>query len=827
MAILNNNPLIGASGQSKGYRIERSLRFNSDDSAYLDRTLGTPTNGKIFTFSVWLKRSTLSTLQSIMTAKSGGNEDSFAFLSGDTLRLFFSAYSSSGLTTNAVFRDVSAWYHIVLAVDTTQATASNRVKMYVNGVEQTFTGSNYPSQNATPFFNTALQHFIGRYANQPMPAGNFNGYMTEINFIDGQALTPSSFGQTNSATGVWEPKAYSGSYGTNGFYLKFADNSGTTSTTLGKDSSGNSNNWTPNGFLLTPPKDNDSLVDSPTQYGTDTGAGGEVRGNYATLSAIASSFGFSSSGTPTISNGNLTAVSSAQNQHQFTAPFGLSSGKWYWEITLNSTPTELEIGVTGEPFTDNNSPFATGEGAKSWTAFPYGASGQVYNNNVAASGTFIASAVSGDVLRIAVDMDNGKIFWGKNGTWTNSADPAAGTGFSHSNLSGTVVPAFGQSGNGYSYNFDVNFGQRPFAYTAPSGFKALCTTNLPTPTIGATATTRADDYFNAVLYTGDGTSNRAITGVGFSPDLVWFKSRNNAYRPVLLDSVRGGTKILYSDGSEAEITSSGGITSFDSDGFTVSPDTTNANSLNTNTATIVAWNWRGSDSSAVSNTQGTITSTVSANTTAGFSIVTYTGTGSAATVGHGLGATPSMIILKNRGAAHGWPIYHTTLGADAYLYLNRTDASATYGGIWNGGPTSTIFGLPAVFDQWNANGNTYVAYCFAPIAGFSAFGSYTGNGSTDGPFIYTGFRPRYLLQKGSDVLRGWNIWDTARSPYNVVDSLIQANSSGAESTGGYNSFDLLSNGFKVRSADANWNNSGSPYIFMAFAENPFKYSLAR
>jgi hypothetical protein len=735
-----------------------------------------------------------------MTAKSGGAEDSFAFLSGDTLRLFFSAYSSSGLTTNAVFRDVSAWYHIVLAVDTTQATASNRVKMYVNGVQQTFTGSDYPSQNATPFFNTALEHFIGRYANQFMPTGNFNGYMADINFIDGQQLAASSFGETDADTGVWKPKAYSGSYGTNGFYLKFADNSGTTSTTLGKDSSGNSNNWTPNNFSVTAGAGNDSLVDSPTPYGTDTGAGGEVRGNYCTWNFL------DKNGYFTLTNGNLNAGTTFSNWVGIRATFGVSTGKWYWEILVNGS-TATRYTMVGIIDAAGSLDSYIGAAAK---GYGYNAlNGQKYNNATAAS--YGSSFTAGDVIGIALDMDNGTLVFYKNGVSQGTA---------YSSLSGTYFPATSNYADFGTSDVDANFGQRPFAYTAPSGFKALCTTNLPTPTIGATATTRADDYFNTVLYTGNTPSTNVITGVGFAPDFVWVKSRTVAESHNLVDKVRGNNLRLKSNETAAEASAT---FTLDSDGFTVG-----ANS-ESNTGSMVGWAWKGNGAGS-SNTQGTITSTVSANTTAGFSVVTYTGNATAgATVGHGLGATPSMIIVKDRVATSGareWIVYHSSLGNTQALYLNTTGTAYTGTNLWNNtSPTSTVFTVGNSSEGTNGSGNAMVAYCFAPVAGYSAFGSYTGNASTDGPFIYTGFRPKYVMTKRTGQTSNWTVHDTVRSPYNVTNAALFPNLTVGDNTGPW--FDIVSNGFKIRSDGSDTNSSTATYIYAAFAENPFKYSLAR
>jgi hypothetical protein len=374
---------------------------------------------------------------------------------------------------------------------------------------------------------------------------------------------------------------------------------------------------------------------------------------------------------------------------------------------------------------------------------------------------------------------------------------------------------------------NFNFGQQPFSYTPPSGFVRLNTFNLPTPTIGATASTMADDYFNAVLYTGNGTTN-AITGVGFQPDFVWVKSRSDAYFHGLYDAVRGAgsTKGLYSNDTVAEGTYSAfqNLVSFDSNGFTLGA-TSNTNNINANASTFVAWNWKANGAGST-NTNGSINSTVSANTTAGFSVVTYTGNGTAgATVGHGLGATPSMVIVKKRSGVADWPVQHISLGPNASLRLNGTNATANEP-WWNStAPSSTVFTL-GNSNTINQSSETFVSYCFAPVAGYSAFGSYTGNGSTDGPFVYTGFRPRYVMTKRSDAVESWRIGDAARSPYNAVVLELFANLSNAEENNS-NPIDYLSNGFKIRTSSSSHNASGGTYIYMVFAENPFKYSNAR
>ena len=325
---------------------------------------------------------------------------------------------------------------------------------------------------------------------------------------------------------------------------------------------------------------------------------------------------------------------------------------------------------------------------------------------------------------------------------------------------------------------------------------------------------KSTDYFNTKLYTGNGSNGNAITGVGFQPDWVWIKNRDVAYWHQTFDAVRGASSgTLYTNQTSAEDFGGGALlSSFDSDGFTV-----NSNSgCNGNGEDLVAWNWLGANGTA-SNTDGSITSTVSANTTSGFSIVSYTGNETTgATVGHGLSSTPKMIILKNRNSTDDWVVYHESLGNTQSIRLNLTNASATTPASFNNtSPTSSVFTLG---DWTGVNGSSMIAYCFAEKQGFSKFGSYTGNGSTDGTFVYTGFKPAFVIFKNTTNTNNWSIRDNKRDSFNAGDSNLFANLSDAESSS--NDIDFLSNGFKLRNAGGNWNTSGNTYIYMAFAEEP-------
>ena len=330
-------------------------------------------------------------------------------------------------------------------------------------------------------------------------------------------------------------------------------------------------------------------------------------------------------------------------------------------------------------------------------------------------------------------------------------------------------------------------------------------------------TFQPSDYFNTLLYTGTGSSN-AVTGVGFRPDFVWIKGRDFSDNHNLYDIVRGVEKRIVSNTNGAEEDRPAGLTAFGSDGFTVNT----ANGENKSSAPICSWNWRAGNSQGSSNTDGTINTTyTSANTTSGFSICKWTGTGSAGTIGHGLGAVPKMIIMKKLSSNVGWVVYHHSDGANKYLRLNTTDAEATDTNMFNNTtPTSSLFSLGTDSDN-NGSGATYIAYCFAEKKGFSKFGKYRGNGNaTDAPFVYTGFKPQFVLWKRADSAGAWIMMDSKRSSTNVMDDLFEANTSGAEAQSSSYETDFLSNGFKIRNTNNVFNNSSGTYVYMAFADQP-------
>ena len=782
-----NNALAGAAGQAGGaggYEIERSLRFNSADSAYLYKNFGSAGNGTTWSFSWWQKKDPTNTGQQyVFSAESGSSETSISF-AYSAERFYISHWNGSSSdflkVTNRLFRDPTAWYHFLVVLDTTNSVAEDRLRIYTNGIRETswFSSTN-PSPNFSANIGKNVAHAIGRKAS----ANNYalSSYLADVHFIDGQALEPTSFGEFDSDD-VWQSKTYTGTYGQNGFYLNFNDN--TSTSTLGKDVSGQSNDWTANNFSITEGAGNDSVVDSPFSYGVDTGAGGEVVGNYCTLNPLAKG------PNTTISNGNLEQSTSASGA-SLLGTFGMSSGKWYWEASNLASGNSGGYGIALSDISLADYP---GSQSNAWSYFY---DGKKYNNGTGTS--YGSTFASGDVIGVAFDADNGTLTFYKNGT-------SQGTAFTGL-TSGPYLPALGGSS---SYSV-ANFGQRPFIYSAPSGFKALCTTNLPDSTI-----TKGSDYMDVALYTGNGTS-QTISGLGFSPDWVWLKKRSGLADHYLYDQVRGATYRLYSNTTDAESTSATGLTAFTSDGFSLG----SANDVNQSSNTYAAWCWDGG-SSTVSNTDGSITSSVRANTTAGFSIVTASPAQTANSIGHGLGAEPYLIISKSRTVTYDWNVYHKDLGTGQFLRLNTTATAQSSSGYW-GTVNSTTFGV-ATGNNANNSGDM-VYYCFAPVEGYSAFGSYTGNGSSDGPFVYTGFRPRWVLYKAATgSAYYWGIYDTERDKSNICSANLAPNASDGE--GSYSYLDILSNGFKPRAA-GNLNESGSTYIYAAFAENPFKKSRAR
>jgi hypothetical protein len=557
------------------------------------------------------------------------------------------------------------------------------------------------------------------------------------------------------------------------------------------------------------------MIDVPSGNGGASGT--QPSSNYCVLNPL------DTGGTAPL-NGNLTLTAGAVERgvrSTFAVP---TTGLYYAEAvvgTNQSGATDIAFGLVARTTNLAANPSSIANG---WLI--YGTtSTNITRNGTSTSAGAGTALVSGDILQIAIDLANNKGWVGKNNTWFNGSTGTDGNPSTGANPTFTFSspPELFVLAHCYSSTINTNFGQRSFAYTPPTGFKALCTANLPAATIK-----QGNTVFDATTYTGNGTSGKAVTNAGgFSPDFVWLKDRSAANYHGLFDVIRGAGYALYSNGTFGESAfNAQTLQSFNSNGFTVG---SNAD-FNTNANAYVAWQW-DAGSSTVTNTSGSISSQVRANPTAGVSVVTYTGTGANATVGHGLGVAPRMVIVKSRTNSDNWVVWNTVsfnASSANVLFLNGDSGNFSGATYFNStAPTSTVFSVGTVVDT-NRSGGNLVAYCFSEIAGFSKIGSYTGNGSTDGPFVFTGFRPKFIMTKRTDTSGfWWEMVDTSRSPFNVASSALYANSSSAEFSGSVYDKDILSNGFKMRGTNGAQNASGGTYIYMAFAECPFQNSNSR
>ncbi len=815
-----------------GSVIERSLRIDqgtadSDSGSNYSRTFASG-NRKTFTISVWVKKCNTpgnigDDIYTIISCGGGGTGSYAGNLRFNTSdQLIWSVNNPApsthaDLTTNRKFRDPSAWYHIVFVADTTQGTASNRLKLYVNGVQETdFASTTYPSQNYDLYFNLNVQHRIGSnsiWSDLSRTYGNFNGYFAEFHFLDGTAYDPSYFGYTESQTGLWRPKKYtSGNYGTNGFYLDFIDN--TSTTTLGLDKSGQGNNFTPEDVSV-----GDCVRDTPSN-------------NFSTLNKLSSGLSWAN-----INEGNLRLSSGYGAWTPVSSSMVMSSGKWYWEVYVENIGTYSMFGiiptVREDGTVNHNNDHYPGTRTDEWG---YHGNGSLHNS-ASPTNSWGATYTTGDIISFALDMDEGKLNIYKNGSATGSQI----TGISATNKSsgsrgeyrvnlcpyGTSAKSvinFGQdgtfAGNKTSQGNTDASGLGDFYYSAPAGYKALCSKNLP-PNVPSII--RPQKFFDSVLWTGNGGTSQTVTGLEFKPDFVWIKGRSNSAWHRLQNSVVGANKLLYSNSANAEATNevNGYVSEFTKDGFKLADPDSNGGGVNQNSATYVAWCWK-SGGAAVSNSDGAITSSVSVNDEAGFSIVSYSGDGnSTSTIGHGLSKAPKWIITKCRSTStHAdWVVWHEGLSDNKNVYLNQNNAEATpsYGHITD--PTSTLINVSkGSGNQTNASGETYISYCWTDVPGYSKFGSYKGNGNSDGIFVNLGFRAAFIMIKSSSLETNWNITTADIDGYNVVTKYLDANTNSAEGT--YTFLDILSNGFKARNVGNSFNQSGASYIYMAFAEQP-------
>ena len=806
---------VAASGpKEQAYQIEQSIILDAGDDAHLERTPSSAGNRKKWTQSFWIKLNSYGDNYLGIYGFPGGSAASWynglPYFVDDGNLNYLDNYGAGGyggisngyVTFTTAIKDRSAWYHIVMIYNTEESTSTNRIKVFRNGVQcGTVSNTTYPPQNFQGTINTTALHTI----NQTQDSYYGSVQLAEYHFLDGRASLPAEFGETDDDTGQWIPKEYEGgNYGTNGFYLKFA------SGAIGTDSSGNGNNLTTTNLA-----NSDVVIDSPTN-------------NFATFNAL------DNGSNVTLSQGNLRSSGSGWGD-TFSTIKVPHTGKWYVELYLVADGN-LYFGLWTDNYTDTDASQDYGTGKQFTHA------GSVSGG---ASGGYISGGTStGDIVSMAVDCDAGKLYWAVDGTWGSSGNPATGAnpGLTFTATDNYKIIMAGASGHQTVINFGQNGtfngtktaqgnadggGIGDFYYAPPSGFKALCTKNLDTPTIK-----NGTDHFNTVLWTGNETEDRAITGVGFAPDLVWLKSRNYAYWPQVHDNVRGTSGgVLYPSSTAAE-DSTYSLVSIDSDGFTVMKDQAN-DGQNDQDKTYVAWNWKAGGSTSA-NTAGDINSTVSVNNTAGFSIVTYTGNRTGAgvsTVGHGLSSAPKVVITKSRSNVTNWWMQHpSTTSASHLLLINEQDQPAAQDDKSSNGtlsrPTSTVFGTNWT-DGLGTNGHTMVAYCWAEVEGYSKFGSFRGNGNANGPFVYTGFRPAYLMIKKITATGRYVTFDTKRNTLNPSTTILGLNSTYAESTWSGWGTDILSNGFKLKTTETEVNANNQTMIYMAFAEAPFKYANAR
>ena len=676
--------------------IAKSCIFNRPDDPMLAYTpSGTGTNRRKYTVSFWFKPSfdgSDSHERAFFFAGPFGNDDGITFKNTRKLHFWINGTSTASLLTTRTFEDSSKFYHILVAVDTTQSSASDRVKLYVDGDQITnFDTENYPSQDYDGNVSTAVQHNVGAQTGNNRQC---DGYLAEVNYVDGTALTPSTFGLTDTSTGRWIPKSLTGiTYGTNGFRLTFANSAG---QTIGDDTSGNGNDLTVTNLAAS-----DITTDSPTQ-------------NHSGFNPLADETTSS-----TLSQGNLTTTISSYGS-TITNIALPTSGKYYWEFkatytmdgnTILGVQPQNGIGFasSGQFPGGSNNPNSFGIApAQGGSSKVQAVKGSTFTdlslNKITTSGTF---------LQFCWDGDTGSLWFGYNNSF--EGDPGAGTGavFTGINDELKILPAvFAQNGS-----YEVNFGQRGFEYTPPSGFVALQQDNLP-------------------------ESGKGI------PDFIWIKNRDATDSYQLYNSSVGRQRSLTSDDDAAETLVTDGLQKFLKGGMQIEDD----NKINTSGESYVSWNWVCNGGTTTANTSATptIASTIQANPTAGFSIVEYTGTGSAGTVEHGLSQAPEWVMVKSRSndTGDGFTTYHSGMTSAAYyLRLHNTSTEASASVVWNStAPTSSVVSI-GTSTGVNTNTYTYLMYCWHSVSGYSKFGKYSGNGNANGPFIFLGFKPAWLLIK--------------------------------------------------------------------------------
>jgi hypothetical protein len=734
-----------------------------------------------FTVEMWVRPGDVPATEAktIFDLRSPSNTNGPYMYFSDAETLYVNNGAGGEISTDM---DVGTWYHVAYVRD------GEVIRLYKDGVQA-------GSATESHFSDTADRSVvIGR--SQRYSDYYYSGYVDEVRisnscrYPDGTTFT--AFGQDGGT--IASPTPFTADSNTK--LLIHSDWTGG----LGADSSGNENDFAVTNLVAT-----DQVVDSPTN-------------NFCTLNPLA----IKGTG-ETYSEGNLTVTDSGADWSHAQCTFLIESGKWYWEYLA---PESTMVGVH-DLITDTSGHLGN-------TGYAYYSNGNKYDHG--SSSSYGATHNIGDILGVAFDMDVGTITFYKNGV---------SQGLAFSGITGSYVPAvaivdtrinrlnFGQdssfAGNKTAQGNQDSNGIGDFYYEPPTDYLALCTSNLPSPEIALPT-----DHFNSILWTGDGTSPRSFTGVGFTPDLSWTKNRNTGVSHQLYDTIRGAgnDKELASDATNAEgggnAETYGYLSAFGSDGFTTTDGSGSPNYyFNENTKNFVSWNWKAGTTFDPKDDGTIAVASGSKNVTAGFSIVKYTGeSGSNFTVGHGLSVAPEMIIIKNLDQVVYWIVVSPdNISTTKRLVLNTTAAQTTGSGLEPPYIDSTVFTLMDGASATNDGASDYIAYCFHSIEGYSKVGSYTGNGSADGAFVYTGFKPAFLLIKRIAGVQDWMLADNKTSPYNQTEYMLRPAQSAAQQSG--NTIDILSNGFKPRLTGSAFNTSGEKYLVLAIAESPFKTSNAR
>jgi|TARA_R100000479_G_scaffold169171_1_gene110693 hypothetical protein len=721
-------------------------------------------------------------LMGLGTGTSGSNNSGLWFSTDNGANTVYFYANGQAAYTTQVLRDIG-WYHI-LGSWKLDESGTAKGKLFINGSEVTSFSSDGRGSWGTSFNSTATQS-VGSAFDTTM----FPGYIAQPIMLDGQSIQGGDVAITDfvdtftfGANGSQIiPKknvaALAGAAGGNSFCLDFA-NSGD----LGNDVSGNNKDLT-------------------TSMGTDHQSSNTPSLVYPTLNPLAQN----STGV-TLSEGNLGVARSSSSQGVVPATMGMTSGKFYCEVTINDSSNFVVGLVEGQLLSTANRYLGQDS-----NTYGYDAGGQkVTGGSYSSYGT---SYTSGDVVSIIFDADAGKLFFGKDGTVQNSGNPVDGTNFAFENLTNGPY-FFAASVENVSSANVFNFGTSSFAHTPPTGFVALNSANLTAPThFGC-------DYFTPVKYTGNGTAigsgGKAVTGANLQPDFVWIKNRDASDSHALYDVVRGTTKQAETDTTAIETTEAEGLSTFGSDGFTVG----SLAEVNTSSEDFISWNFKAGGS-ASSNGSGSITSSVSAAAPGHFSIVSWTGnTTAGATVGHGLGGTPEFIIgIARNESGENKPVYHKFMTADTdHLKINENNAQGTAGTtIWDvSAMSSTVIGLGAAAQSNSTNG--MIAFCFRSVPGVCKVGSYVGNGNADGPYVVTGFTPSWVMVKPIGASNPWTITDTARDPVNATTRRLHPNLNQAEETDSLTCGDILADGFKVRASHGNVNQSGISFLYVALSQ---------